>query len=172
MFTNEQSDYLLKLPKKIISNDLLLDSTKIIQKYPFCERFILGSQQDLEFSFLLEVYQSEKAGLKISVHYQEDQSKVGLLRIDYNSTHKNPEIVSNDLPLKFHKYAGKWFEYNEHHIHYYFQNYKPLAWALPLVDDDFPIKEIKNNQDASEAFLSFCKRINLITTIELETILI
>jgi len=172
MFTNDQAEYLLKLPKKIIVNDLLVDNIKLIQKFPFKEKISLGSQQDLEFSFLLEIYQSEKSGVKISLHHQEDQSKIGLLRVDYNSIHRNPEIITNDLPVKFHKYAGKWFDYNEHHIHYYFQDYKPLAWALPLVDDDFPIKEINNNQDASEAFISFCKRINLLTKIELETILI
>ena len=172
MFTNEQAEYLIKLPKKILENDLLIDQIQIEQKYPFSKKFILGSPSDFEFTFLLDVNQSEKKVLKVSLHYQEDQSKIGLLRVDFNGTHKNPETIHEDLPEKFHKYAGKWFDYNDHHIHFYVQNYKPLAWALPLIDDEFPIKDIKNNQDVGDSFLSFCERINLITKIKLDGILI
>jgi len=172
MFTNEQANYLINLPKKILDNEKLVDSFMIRQKFPFTDRFILGSQSDVEFTFLLEIYQSEKASLKVSLYHQEDQSKIGLLRIDFYGTHRNPETIIDGLPDIFHKYAGKWFNYNEHHIHFYFQDYKPLAWALPLIEDEFPIKDIKNNQDVGEAFLSFCKRINLITKIDFENILI
>lgn len=172
MFTNEQADYLIKLPKKILENDALINDLRIEQKFPFTIRYILGSPSDYEFTFLLEVYQSKKAALKVSLYYQEDQSKVGLLRVDFNGTHKNPESIIDGLPIKFHKYAGKWFDNNEHHIHFYFQDYKPLAWALPLVDDEFPVKEIKNNQNVGDAFLAFCSRINLVTKVEVDSVLI
>jgi len=119
MSRNEQAEYLIKLPKKILENDVLINDLRIKQQFPFSVRYTLGSPSDFEFTFLLEIYQSKKAALKVSLYYQEDQSKVGLIRVDFNGTHKNPEEIIDDLPLKFHKYAGKWFDYNEHHIHFY-----------------------------------------------------
>ena len=73
MFTNEQADYLIDLPKKILANDELLNQIQIQQEYPFSKKFILGSSSDFEFTFLLDITQSEKKALKVSLHYQEDQ---------------------------------------------------------------------------------------------------
>ena len=39
--TNEEAEYLLKLPKKVLENDTLLDSLTIDQKFPFNARFEL-----------------------------------------------------------------------------------------------------------------------------------
>ena len=91
--TNEQADYLLKLPKKIVDKeDKLLDTITINQTFPFNLRYELVSEKDDEFTFLLEIQQSKKNNIRISFHHQEDDSKTGLLRVDYNSGHKNPEI--------------------------------------------------------------------------------
>lgn len=94
----------------------------------------------------------------------DDETKIGLIRVDYSGQHKNPEIIKDNVPIMFHSYAGKYFNYNEHHIHYYVEGYKTsLDWALPLKVDRFPIKEIKNNSDILNAFYNFNKLINLQT---------
>lgn len=43
--TNEEAEYLLKLPKKVLENDTLLDSLTIDQKFPFNARFELVSEK-------------------------------------------------------------------------------------------------------------------------------
>ena len=173
--TVEQADYLLKLPKKILEGDDLLPQITINQKFPFQERFELLSEKDDEFSFLWEINQSAKNALKISLHIQENDSKVGLLRIDYNGGHVNPEIINEFVPKKFHQYAGKYFSNDEHHIHYHVSGYKTLAWAIPLVDDDFEIKTIAKNDfntSLKEIILLFAKTVNIETVITINTILL
>ncbi len=168
MFTNEEANHLLQLPKKILLNDQLTDTVTIRQQFPFNLRYLLGSEADNEFLFMVEVKQSSKFSLKFDLHNQEDQTKIGLIRINYFGKHKNPEIANDKVPAVLHKYAGKWFDYDEHHIHIYVEGYRLLDWAMPLIDDPFPIKEIKNNSNIVDAFIHFCKRINLITKINLE----
>lgn len=124
---------------------------------------------ELDADFLLEIQQSKKNSIRVSFHYQENDSKMGLLRVDYNSGHKNPEEVSNLLPEKFHPYAGKYFSNSEHHIHYHVEGYKSLAWAIPLVADDFEIKELDPGQSFNSTLVEilqlFVKVINLETKI-------
>jgi len=173
--TNEQANYLLNLPKKIFKGDELLSNITINQEFPFQERFELLSKDDDEFSFLWEIRQSAKNALKISLHVQEDDSKIGLKRIDYYGGHKNPENINEFVPEKFHQYAGKEFANCEHHIHYYVQGYKPLAWAIPLIDDDFEIKTIESeefNKSFSNIVILFAKTINIETIITINTLLL
>jgi hypothetical protein len=116
--TNEQADYLLRLPKKIVKKEgELLDQITIDQKFPFYERFELFSKEDDEFSFLWQIKQGSKNTLQISLHFQENDSKTGLLRIDYNGEHTNPQIINEYVPEKFHSYAG--VRLTKSHIHYY-----------------------------------------------------
>ena len=173
--TTEQADYLLKLPKKILKGNDLLASMTINQKFPFRERYELLSEKDDEFSFLWEINQSAKNTLKISLHVQENDSKIGLLRIDYHGGHTNPERMNEFVPEKFHQYAGKNFAGNEHHIHYHVQGYKSLAWAIPLVDDAFEIKTIENeyfNTTLKEIIILFAKTVNIETVITINTLLL
>ena len=58
------------------------------------------------------------------------------------------------------------FDYHEHHIHYYVEDYKPLAWAIPLADDEFPIKDITTTTDIFPVIQEFAVRINLKTKFE------
>jgi hypothetical protein len=173
--TNEQAQYLLDLPKKIVENNKVLNSITINQAFPFNKRFELIAESDDEFTFLWEIKQSTKNTIRISLHYQENDSKTGLLRIDYNGGHTNPEIVSDTVPEKFHPFVGKIFSNDEHHVHYHVQGYKSLAWAIPLTVDGFEIKELIetdfNNRLAS-AIQLFAKTINIETGIIINTLLL
>jgi hypothetical protein len=173
--SNEQADYLLKLPKKIIANETILEDITMDQHFPFTARYELISEQDAEFSFLWEIKQSKKNSLRVSLHYQEDDSKIGLLRIDYNGGHTNPETINEFAPIKFHDFAGKAFGNEEHHIHYHVEGYRSLAWALPLTNDDFAVKELKEN-DFNNTFAQvikyFAKTISIETKITINPLLL
>jgi hypothetical protein len=173
--TKEQAEYLLKLPKKIVQKEELLSHLTIQQTFPFNERFELVSKNDDEFTFLWKIQQSAKNTFRISLHFQENDSKIGLLRIDFHGGHKNPEVINEFLPEKFHPYSGKEFSNSEHHIHYHVQGYKSLAWAIPLIDDDFDIKSIDGkdfNKTFADIILLFAKTINIETIITINTILL
>lgn len=174
--SNEQAEYLLKLPKKVLEKDVLLDNLTINQVFPFNLRYELISEKDDEFTFLLEIQQSKKSTIRISFHHLENDSKTGLLRVDYNSGHKNPEDINEFLPEKFHPFAGKYFNNDDHHIHYHIQGYRSLAWALPLTVDDFEIKEINDDANFNNTFSniikSFAKAINIETKIQINTLLL
>ena len=98
--SNEQAEYLLKLPKKIVKNSQILEKLTISQKFPLNEKFELLSDKDDDFTFLFEISQSKKHSIRLNFHCQENESKIGLLRVDYNSGHKNPESISPFLPEK------------------------------------------------------------------------
>jgi hypothetical protein len=173
--TNEQAQYLLDLPKMIVENNKVLNSITINQVFPFNKRFELIAESDDEFTFLWEIKQSTKNTIRISLHYQENDSKTGLLRIDYNGGHTNPETVLDAVPEKFHPFAGKVFSNDEHHAHYHVQGYKSLAWALPLTVDDFEIKELTEmnlNNTLTSAIQLFAKTINIETGIIINTLLL
>jgi hypothetical protein len=173
--SNEQAAYLLNLPKKIAGENKLLSEITINQRFPFQERYELHSETDDEFSFLWSISQSAKGMLQISLHFQENDSKTGLIRIDYNRGHKNPETINQDVPEKFHPYVGKQFSNIEHHIHYHVQGYPSLAWAIPLADDNFEVKSI-NKDDINNSFLnaikSFAKTVNIETIITINALLL
>ncbi len=174
--SNEQAEYLLKLPKKVVVNEALLDKLAIDQRFPFNERFELVSEKDDEFTFLWEIQQSKKNSIRVSFHHQENDSKTGLLRLDYNSSHKNPEDISEHVPGKFHPYAGKYFSNSEHHIHYHVQGYKSLAWAIPLDTDKFEIKELNSGVGFNSTFANilkmFAKSVNIETEISVNELLL
>lgn len=174
--TNEQAQYLLNLPKKIVQYDTLLDKLTIDQKFPFYIRFELVSEKDDEVTFLWEIQQSKKNSVRVGFHYQENDSKIGLLRVDYNSGHKNPEEISEYVPEIFHPFAGKYFNCDEHHIHYHVQGYKSLAWAIPLTVDKFEIKKLDNGADFNSTFANiiklFAKAVNIETEIYVNELLV
>lgn len=176
IITNEQTEYLLKLPKKVVQNDMLLDKLTIDQKFPFNARFELVSEKDDEFTFLWEINQSKKNSIRVSFHYQDNDSKTGLLRVDYNSGHKNPEVASEYLPEKFIPFVGKTFSNKEHHIHYHVQGYKSLAWAIPLSINEFEIIELNDNADFNTTLASvvklFAKKVNIETKISINELLL
>ncbi len=175
IISNEQAEYLIHLKKKILQNDNVVDILNIDQAFPMNFRYELVSEDDDEFSFLWEVTQSSKNTLKISLHFQEDESKIGLLRVDYYGTHQNPFSTKEDLPEKFKPYVGKFFTYEECHVHYHVEGYKPLAWAVPIADSEMDTKEISEgniNQQMISAILDFAKIINVETKITINSLLL
>jgi hypothetical protein len=173
MFTIEEAERLIKLPKKIVKNSSIIDFLEIDQKFPFQHEFELCSPIEKDMIFIYEIKQSSKNIYKMTLYLFDDETNLGLIRIDYNGKHKNPEYINDKVPDIMRKYKGKWFEYSEPHIHYYVEGYKTgLEWAIPLVDDDFPVKDISDSASIKEAFIEFNSRINLKTEITVNEMLI
>lgn len=175
IISNEQSEYLIQLKKKVLQNDVALEQLTINQEFPMHLRFELISVEDDDFSFLWEITQSAKNTIRISLHFQEDESKIGLFRVDYNSGHRKPEIASDTLPQRFLPFVGKWFSNEESHVHYHVEGYKPLAWAIPREDSEMTTKEIaemNTNENLSSAIQEFAKIINLETVLTINTLLL
>ena len=126
----------------------------------------MTSKEDEEFFFFLEIWQSTKKRIKLTLHFQEDDASIGLLRIDFEGPpHKNPEIINDHVPEIYKRYAGKWIE--NRHIHCFIEGYKPLAWAIPLIDDDFPIKEFTDQNLIAQILYAFGEKINLKTKLHI-----
>lgn len=157
MFTEPEAAALIALPKTTgnVQDFIRLDAGKT--------RLKINPTVGTDFSFILDITLNQKISFKISMHHQEDTNNIGLLRVDFNGTHKNPEEVISNLPPVFHPYAGKIFSPSEHHIHIYTcpDEYPILSWAIPLKDHSFPVKEIKSNADIQAALKHFAKEINL-----------
>lgn len=160
--TNHEAEYLMKLEK------VLADPHQIIDLKDKKNRLELISHQDSERNFCVEITSNRKIILKTSIHHLESNTYVGLLRIDFKGTHRNPSGIKDTLPDYLKPYAGKWFEPNEHHMHVFVEGYKTLAWAIPLADIDFPIKEINDASDLSELITSFAGLINLTSQINIQ----
>ncbi|MFO0794648.1 MAG: hypothetical protein U0586_11375 [Candidatus Brocadiaceae bacterium] len=104
--------------------------------------------------------------MKLTLHFQEEDASIGLLRADFNSRHKNPEIENDKVSDIFKPYAGQWLE--ESHIHYFVEGYKPLAWAIPLkADNTFTVKDFTNISEFGNIFRVFGNKINLQTILEI-----
>ncbi len=162
MLTNNQAEYLLNLEKSLVVPDQIIDlrnKTNTIE---------LISYQDSNFSFRLDITSNQKIILKTSIHHMESKSFIGLMRIDFKGTHQNPPEILDTLPEILKPYAGKWFEPTESHLHIYAEGYKPLAWAIPLEDTDFPIKYLNHQSDLNELIVNFANKINLKSKINIQ----
>ena len=165
MITNQQAVFLLSIPKFIIEKEIHLKEKEIEQPTFWDKTFILeGLINGDSYEFLWKIWQSDKNLLKMSLHHQEEVTKTGLFRVDYNSGHNNPDTITELVPDKFHLFAGKHFSINEHHIHYHVEGYKTLAWALPIENDPFPHKDF-SDQNIVDIIESFSKKINLQTNL-------
>jgi uncharacterized sporulation protein YeaH/YhbH (DUF444 family) len=101
----------------------------------------------------------------------DNDTKTGLLRVDFNGRHENPEEVIENLPEDLLPLAGKFFDYNEPHIHYHVEGYKQMAWAKP-VKDNFPVSNITSSTDVLSAFHAFNTIIALETRFTINPILL
>lgn len=125
MITAQQAQDLLDLPKHIVEDDNYLDRKSYVPTFPIDDRIYLASKSDNEFTFFLDIWQSSKQQIKLTLHFQEDDASIALLRIDFNGRHKNPETENNNVPEIFSPYAGQMLD--DSHIHYFIDGYKPLA---------------------------------------------
>ncbi|UAM96840.1 hypothetical protein K8354_10925 [Polaribacter litorisediminis] len=162
MLTNQEAKYLLGLEKVLTNPNHTIDLSK--KK----NRLELISHQDSDYEFRVEITTNQKIILKTSIHHLESNSFVGLLRIDFKGGHHNPANILPSLPDFLIPYADKWFDPTESHIHIYVEGYKPLAWAIPLTDSDFPIKDITHPSDLSDLIINFARRINLKSLINIQ----
>ncbi|MEH0007274.1 MAG: hypothetical protein V6Z82_00950 [Flavobacteriales bacterium] len=160
--TNEAARYLLEL-KKVLSNP-----NQQVDLRNKKNRLTLIAQGDSNYTFGLEITSNKKFILKTAIHHWESRSFIGLLRIDFNGVHRNPVEIKGTCPEYLNKYAGKWFSPKEPHMHVYVESYRPLAWAIPLSDTPFPIKEMKTQYDLSDLIFKFAKEINLISDITIQ----
>lgn len=166
MLSQEQAEYLIKLPKLILENDDLVERKEYNYSLPLNDRIYLGSKDDKDFSFFLDITQSSKKHIKLTLHFQENGINIGLLRVDFNGRHRNPDNIRGGVPNIFKPYTGKWIE--ESHIHYYIEGYKPLSWAIPLsIDNSFPIKNFDGENDVIQIIQAFGEKITLQTQLEI-----
>ncbi len=164
MFSQAQAAYLLALEKYLFDQGGRIENFTYAPSLPIDDRFRLGSDEG--YFFLFRVWQSAKNHLKLTLHLQDRDSTVGLLRVDFNGRHKNPEEVNEFVPQSCRPFAGQWLETS--HIHYYVQGYKPLVWAVPLDKDPFPIKDFRDLSQFISIFQAFGQRINLVSTIRVQ----
>ena len=162
--TNEEAQILLNMPKKIIEQDELKNQVIMRTLGRINNRFIIHSL-DCNEVFLMQIKQN-RMHLKIDFHFQDNSSHIGLLRVDYNGEHKNPEIANEYVPEIALPYTGNII--SESHIHFHVESYKSLAWAVPLNVYDFAIKKMTDGKTFYEATKEFCRKINLQTEIEFE----
>jgi len=159
MLTNEEARSLLEMKKVLEKKKQYLDLAK--EK----SRFDLISE-DEEYRFLLQIDKSRKIEFKTTMHHQEKGLCTGLLRIDFKGSHPNPEIVDDNVPDFIKPFAGMYFK-NIPHIHFFVEGHKPLSWAIPLSESDFPVKEISSDDDFLKAVDSFGEYIKLVDRIQI-----
>ncbi|MFI4910976.1 MAG: DUF6978 family protein [Sedimentisphaeraceae bacterium JB056] len=158
---------LINLDKHVIEKGKIIDTKIIKLESPIRLRLDLVSSDDSEQVFIVDIKESEKKALKISLHHLDDITKHGLLRIDYHQRHKNPEVVLESVPEKFKPYAGIYLDKKPGHIHYVVDGYKQLVWAIPLDKDNFRIKDISRQHGIIPVLKSFFDIINVRTNIDL-----
>jgi len=163
--TIDLAEYLIGLDKYIVENGEIANTYFLDIQFPMSFRLTLSSPDDLDQNLVVDIKESEKKSLKISLHHQDNSTQNGVLRVDYNGRHLNPMDIIPTLPKIFRPFAGQWLDNYAGHIHYVVNGYKPLAWAIPLEFDAFPVKELNGREDYSRTLSAFFQKINLKTTI-------
>ena len=163
----EEALNLIELPKWVEDeNGEIVKTMTIEQQFPMRFRLHLVSAFDQNKEFLLDVKQSEKFGIRLNFQMMDD-ANWGLARLDYNSNHKNPDVLTDDVPDKFLSHVGELFVMKAH-LHYHVDGYPQLAWALPLEETEILTKDVKDSdlpQGFVDAFDSFSTYLHLQTHI-------
>jgi len=163
--TVELAEYLIGLDKYIVQNGEIADTFLLDIQFPMSIRLALSAPDDLDQNLLVNIKESEKKSLKISLHHQDNSTQNGLLRVDFNGRHFNPVDIIDTVPETFRPFAGQWLDDYSGHIHYVVNGYRPLAWAIPLEVDDFTVKELNGREDYTRTLNAFFQKINLKTVI-------
>lgn len=151
MLTQVDADKILATPKFVIDkgkpcNTFHLDLVKN-KKY----RIYLTPADSIDCpkEYLLDIKISDKFRTKITLHTQENKSYFCVFRLDLNGPqHKNPDVITADVPEKFRPYAGKLIDGS--HEHYHVEGYGSADWAIPVEFDDFPAKTLTLENYAKE----------------------
>ena len=165
--TYREAQTYIKSPKKVLDDQ----GNKLEQwhfKVSLKNRFKVSFSDENANKYLLDVFRSDKVGVKMSFHLR-DVNNEGLARLDYNGAHTNPSPYTPDVPAIFKPYEGKVFN-AESHLHLFVDNCG-LDWALPIEAteiDPKTINTVDTNQGFKDAFEGFCKYLNIETDIELE----
>lgn len=106
--TNDEAINLIHLSKKVAEVEKTVDHVPL----PLAlgnenARYQLHAEEEPDYLFLLEISRSAKNNLKITLHFQKDNSKIGLLRVDHSGQHQNPHEIKSSLPDRFKPYAAK-----------------------------------------------------------------
>lgn len=161
----ELAEYLIGLDKYVVQNGEVVNTFLLDIQFPMSFRLTLSAPDDLDQNLLVDIKESEKKSFKISLHHQDNSTQNGLLRVDYNGRHLNPVDIIQTVPEIFRPFAGKWLDDYAGHIHYVVDGYKPLAWAIPLELDEFPVKKLNGREDYTRTLNAFFQKINLKTAI-------
>lgn len=165
--TYSEAQTYVKSPKRVIDDQgKMLDKLKL--KLASKQKFQLSFADEDSNTYVLDVFHSEKVGVKMSFHLR-NKTDEGLVRLDYNGTHTNPSPYTDDVPEVFKSYEGKIFN-AESHLHLYVENHG-LDWALPIEETEIDPKTLDANdpdQGFNDAFNGFCRYLNVGTDIELE----
>ena len=167
--TNEQAAQLLMIPKWVVGGGARAMARVSEQTIPagggFSRRDLSLLSEDGGNRFILSMKSSDKQTLKLSVHHGVNPGNhVGLLRVDYSGKHFNPDVALDDVPARFHQFAGMFFGYGDPHIHHYVAGYA-MKWAVPLSSDEFPVKKIENAGQIPDAIRAFGEAIALQTSL-------
>lgn len=171
---SEEAQFLVKHPKWVVDEQgKIIKKLEMEQQFPMRFRLHLVGSLDQKQEFLLDVKQSEKFSIKLNFQVM-DGSNWGLARLDYNSNHKNPDELSEEVPDIFFGHVGELFV-RRAHLHYHVEGYPPLAWALPLEETEIKTKDVTADdlpQGFIDAFDSFVSYLNIQTKIQINPMVI
>lgn len=160
--TNLEAKYLLEL------NKVLADPNQIIDLGNKKNTLDLVSPEDSDYAFRIDITSNQKIILKTSLHHQESNSHIGLLRIDFKGGHHNPVEVKETVPKFLEEYADLWLKPSEPHMHFFVEGYRPLAWAVPLDHTDFAIKDLTSPSDIADLIVNFAKEVNVSSLLNIQ----
>jgi len=100
----KEAQELVKLPKWVVDEDgEIVEELTIDQEFPMRKRLNLVNREGVKREFVLDVKQSEKYGIRLNFQMMDDMNW-GLARLDYNSNHKNPDVLTEEVPEMFHSH--------------------------------------------------------------------
>lgn len=170
MLTRDEVIDLIATPKLPEKGSELIFHQNIIENV-----YSLKSAVDDTTTFKVDLTQHKQISLKLSCHYR-DGSNIGLIRVDYNGPkHRNPQVISSNVPKILHDYSGFVIKPRESHVHIYVEG-EDLDWAIPLMDfsklseeerDGISVAQIdiNNHTEKVDAVRSFANTINIQTEI-------
>lgn len=171
MITTQQAKEFVDADKVIVVDGERVESFTIVQTFPLRMNINLAVKgKGDEWLFTWQIDQGAKDSLRMSLHCQQYESNIGLIRVDYNRGHHNPEVAPDDLPDFFLPYVGKLFGPRESHVHIHVSSdILQMQWAMPIEASNIESKTFDASSDSIEmAIQSFAKAIHITTTIKVE----